>query len=610
MRVMLIAFLFLASGWLNASTANGLKAFNYFEDPSSSMSAQDVASQDFTLVSGNVFNYGFSDSTFWIKFDLKGLTKEERFLSILPANLVSTDAFEWDGQTWRKMDKGNPTLGINTIFKKAHDIYKIDTRENNETILLKINSKNTVIAIFYLQNKTELINQTIDIVTRLTVFLVLLSIFCLVLLVTGIYKKDIFFLAVLLWSLQLGIARLLLGGMIFPSYFFSGASVFLTLTAVGLPLTISLFILALFQTHAIRGKLKSCSVGLTFIAIAMLIYYFFSLTFLSQKILTYWSLVPIFFLIIVPCIPYVFKRLGIALATCIFLLGTIVLIFRSTQLGLMPTAFNSILSPSMHVPFLVLFIVAALSKIKRAQEQSGLIQKNSLITAQQETEKEKLRQVQQHKFMLMLTHELKNSLSVIRFYIQVAKAQQEFSTLAEQSVNDMDAIIERCSQLDQLEREEIKLNFKPVDLNELTTQLVSQNSQKHRIQFEYQSSKRVLQTDVILLRTIIANLLDNALKYSLPTSRVTLLIRHTTDELRQSNKIQGLTITIQNSVAAQDVPDKDLIFTKYYRGTMANRVSGSGLGLYLVQSMSQLLGAELSFSCHDDYVTFKIWIPS
>jgi signal transduction histidine kinase len=264
----------------------------------------------------------------------------------------------------------------------------------------------------------------------------------------------------------------------------------------------------------------------------------------------------------------------------------------------------------MHVPFLVLFIVAALSKIKRAQEQSGLIQKSSLIKAQQETEKEKLRQVQQHKFMLMLTHELKNSLSVIRFYIQVAKAQQEFSTLAEQSVNDMDAIIERCSQLDQLEREEIKLNFKPVDLNELTTQLVSQNSQKHRIQFEYQSSKRVLQTDVILLRTIIANLLDNALKYSLPTSRVTLLIRHTTDELRQSNKIQGLTITIQNSVAAQDVPDKDLIFTKYYRGTMANRVSGSGLGLYLVQSMSQLLGAELSFSCHDDYVTFKIWIPS
>ncbi|MDO8692598.1 MAG: 7TM-DISM domain-containing protein [Sheuella sp.] len=610
MRVMLIAFLFLASGWLNASTANGLKTFNYFEDPSSSMSAQDVASQDFTLVSGNVFNYGFSDSTFWIKFDLKGLTKEDLFLSILPANLVSTDAFEWDGQTWRRMDRDNPTLGINTIFKKAHEIYKIDTRENNETILLKINSKNTVIAILYLQNKTELINQTIEIVTRLTVFLVLLSIFCLVLLVTGIYKKDIFFLAVLLWSLQLGIARLLLGGMIFPSYFFSGASVFLTLTAVGLPLTISLFILALFQTHAIRGKLKSCSVGLTFIAIAMLIYYFFSLTFLSQKILTYWSLVPIFFLIIVPCIPYVFKRLGIALATCIFLLGTIVLIFRSTQLGLMPTAFNSILSPSMHVPFLVLFIVAALSKIKRAQEQSGLIQKNSLIKAQQETEKEKLRQVQQHKFMLMLTHELKNSLSVIRFYIQVAKAQQEFSTLAEQSVNDMDAIIERCSQLDQLEREEIKLNFKPVDLNELTTQLVSQNSQKHRIQFEYQSSKRVLQTDVILLRTIIANLLDNALKYSPPASRITLSIRHTTDELRQSNKIQGLTVTIQNSVAAQDVPDKDLIFTKYYRGTMANRVSGSGLGLYLVQSMSQLLGAELSFSCHDDYVTFKIWIPS
>ena len=609
MHVLLIMVLFFAGGWFSSATANGITTFQYFEDQSGAMSVKDVESQNFISVNGNVFNFGFSDSTFWIKLDLKTQKKEDLYLSILPANLAKTEAFVLNNQDWNRVQKNNPILGIKTIFKKAHEIFKIEAHDNNDTLLLKVNSKNTVFAIFYLQNETALLNQTIELAIRLSIFLGLLSIFCLILLTVGIYKKDIFMLAILLWSIQLGAVRLLLGGVIPPFDFFDGATAFLAMTAVGLPLTMSLFVLALFQTHGIRGKLKTFAIALALIAITIFVYYFSNYKTFSPRTFTYWSLVPIAFLAFVPCVPYVSKRLGIYLSVSIFLLGVTVFIFRVTQLGLMPTAFNSILNPSMHVPFFILLSVAALSKIKRTQDQSKILLKKNLIRAQQETENEKLRQFQQQKFMLMLTHELKNSLSVIRLYIQVAKAQQEFSALAEQSVNDMDAIIMRCGQLDQLEREEIKLNFKKVDLNELVSQLVSQNNQKNRIQFEYQSTKRVLQTDVILLRTIIANLLDNALKYSPPDSPVTLSIRHTVEELGQLNKIQGITITVQNRVAAEDIPDKDLIFTKYYRGTLANRVSGSGLGLYIVKSMSQLLGGELSFSSNDNYVTFKIWIP-
>jgi signal transduction histidine kinase len=173
----------------------------------------------------------------------------------------------------------------------------------------------------------------------------------------------------------------------------------------------------------------------------------------------------------------------------------------------------------------------------------------------------------------------------------------------------MDAIIERCGQLDLLERDEIHLNFKKVDLKELLKQLVSQNSQRERIRFDYLTSTQVLNTDLILIRTMISNLIDNALKYSPLDSEITLQVRHTTEPHQATEKIGGLIITVQNEVATMDIPDKDLIFTKYYRGTMANRVSGSGLGLYLVHSMSLLLGGELTYSNHDQYVTFKIWLP-
>ena len=609
MPAILLAICIAVTTWLNAAAASDITAYQYFEDKTGAMTAQDVDAQNFTPANGNILNAGFSASTWWIKIKPEPHPEEDLYLTMIPANMAFTEAFQWTGSEWTKLELNNPAVAINTIFKKAHVTFKIDAINRSETILLKVSSRNTIFAVFTLENEKTLINKTIDTAIRLTIFLQLLIIFCGLLLVFGLYKRDLFMLAILLWSLQLGTSRILLGGAIPPGNFVSGTEAFLTLTAVGLPLSISLFLLALLHTHEIQGRLKIWATGIIAITASLGFFYFFNHDLISVEWATYWSIVPIVFLGVIPCTPSAFKRLGLPLSICIFLMAVVVFTLRTTQLAWMPEAFNEILSPSLHIPFFALLGIAALSKLKRTREQSESLQRQHLLMAQQEAENEKNRQLQQQKFMLMLTHELKNSLSVLRLFIQVAPAVPPYDRLAEQSVNDMDAIIERCGQLDLLERDEIQLNFKQVDLKELITQLVSQNSQRERIRFNYQTSAQVLHTDLILMRTMISNLIDNALKYSPLDSEITLHVRHTTDQHQTSEEIQGLIITVQNEVATMDIPDKNLIFTKYYRGTMANRVSGSGLGLYLVHSMSLLLGGELTYTNHDHYVTFKIWLP-
>ena len=65
-----------------------------------------------------------------------------------------------------------------------------------------------------------------------------------------------------------------------------------------------------------------------------------------------------------------------------------------------------------------------------------------------------------------------------------------------------------------------------------------------------------------------------------------------------------------NRIGAAGVPDTTKLFSKYYRSPGARSKSGSGLGLYLTRSISQLLGAQLSYQVERDQVEFSLWVPA
>jgi len=115
----------------------------------------------------------------------------------------------------------------------------------------------------------------------------------------------------------------------------------------------------------------------------------------------------------------------------------------------------------------------------------------------------------------------------------------------------------------------------------------------------------IVHTDQDILRIILSNLLENAVKYSPQESKI--YIETSTLKI---NVVSGVQIQFINDVGVMGAPDPEQVFKKYYRNSSATKISGSGLGLYLVFELMQLIDGLISYQPQHKKVIFKLWIPS
>ena len=114
-----------------------------------------------------------------------------------------------------------------------------------------------------------------------------------------------------------------------------------------------------------------------------------------------------------------------------------------------------------------------------------------------------------------------------------------------------------------------------------------------------------LETDPQLLSTVLNNLLENACKYAAPNTPIRLELfpaRGTTTD--------GCTVKVSNLPGAAGWPDAQQIFKKYYRSPHARRQAGTGLGLFLVLNLMQVLGGKIDYTPDTQSVHFCLHLPS
>jgi signal transduction histidine kinase len=103
-----------------------------------------------------------------------------------------------------------------------------------------------------------------------------------------------------------------------------------------------------------------------------------------------------------------------------------------------------------------------------------------------------------------------------------------------------------------------------------------------------------------LLGLALRQLLDNAVKYSPPTSliEITATANGTVD------------IAIRNAGAPIPTREQGHIFERFYRGSHARHVPGTGMGLAIVQQIAQAHGGKLSVSSSPELGTeFTVSLP-
>ena len=113
-----------------------------------------------------------------------------------------------------------------------------------------------------------------------------------------------------------------------------------------------------------------------------------------------------------------------------------------------------------------------------------------------------------------------------------------------------------------------------------------------------------IKTDPILLKEILSNLLNNAIQYTPEGGKIEVRITRTNDSIECRVQDNGLGIPKHQ---------QDKIFEKFFRAENATirDSNGTGLGLYLVKNLVDLLGATISFtSKENDGTTFTVVLPA
>ena len=238
------------------------------------------------------------------------------------------------------------------------------------------------------------------------------------------------------------------------------------------------------------------------------------------------------------------------------------------------------------------------------------------VALQNESQRVRIHQqaVQDRKLLIdMLTHEMRNPLSSISFALGSLEDpsagpdsdQAQRLRNIRRSISNMDSVIERCSLMNVLDQATSVVKSAPLDLAELVHELVFNTAEYERIDLELPAQVCPLNSDRQLLKIIIGNLLENALRYSPEGSHIQVQIRDETSVAGTKTCV----LSVTNAIGACGIPEAEHVFQKFYRHPLARTQSGSGLGLYLVQEICNWLGGHVTYSVSSQ-VLFAVRLPA
>lgn len=253
---------------------------------------------------------------------------------------------------------------------------------------------------------------------------------------------------------------------------------------------------------------------------------------------------------------------------------------------------------------LLAFNFSLFDRLRHVARQRDAALKEAL-QARSERDVENRARQRQGTLLAMLTHELRTPLSVIRLRLGTPTASSHMQANAEQAVAEIDGIVERCALTSRLDEQALQPKPERCDLGERVRDGIARQKEAARIALRVPAGfSGTVHTDPALLAILIANLLDNALKYSPPGSPVQVDLGE-----QPRNGRAGVLLSVANVPGGAGRPDPATAFDKYYRAPGAHGQSGSGLGLYIARALAALLGAHLDYRADQPDIVFDLWLP-
>jgi len=211
-----------------------------------------------------------------------------------------------------------------------------------------------------------------------------------------------------------------------------------------------------------------------------------------------------------------------------------------------------------------------------------------------------------------ISHELRTPVSILKSNIQILKnfsydidevLKDESIVMCEESVENMIRFLDNIRSLNSFINFGIHPGYSYFNIKQIVykmfIQLGKMNLNYNRITLQWEMEVHKITSDLLFLKQILYNLLSNALKYS--DDEVNLIITANRKQLIITVKDRGI-----------GIPEKEieLVFNPFHRAANVRKISGAGLGLAMVNILTDSLGGQIYLSSTINMgTTLQIIIP-
>lgn len=214
------------------------------------------------------------------------------------------------------------------------------------------------------------------------------------------------------------------------------------------------------------------------------------------------------------------------------------------------------------------------------------------------TQKQRSEQLRR-EFSANVSHELKTPLHAISGYAELMKsglaAPADMPAFAEKIYSEaqrLTHLVEDTLRLSRLDEGAADLSWTETDLFQAARQAVNALSgpaQLGSVSLHLEGTESPFPSVPQLVEAIAVNLVENAVKYTLPGGRVTV---------KAEPLPQAVRLTVQDTGVGIPEEEQERVFERFYRvdKSRSKEAGGTGLGLSIVKHAAFILGAQVSLA--------------
>ena len=232
------------------------------------------------------------------------------------------------------------------------------------------------------------------------------------------------------------------------------------------------------------------------------------------------------------------------------------------------------------------------------------------------TEQEQMAELR-NDFSYAMVHDMKSPLSSILMgahFLHSGKVddkpqiKEKYYTIIEEEAEHLLALVNKLLTISKLENKKLILNKWDIDIEPIIADLIDKAKAKADKPLEIVTDLKIrnVLADEQYLTEAIANLLDNAIKYSKDEIKIKISTIDTDKNVLLKVRDNGIGITKE---------EQQIIFDKFGRAAIHEKnrkggVSGFGLGLNYVDQVMQAHGGKVTVSSEKDkFSEFTLYIP-